>query len=1385
MLDFVEIKYKRSQNGLIIYPDFNTKKCTDIMIRGGKFYAIWDQEKKIWSTDEHDVQELVDKELWNYVKAKNFIESYDLQTMESFSSGSWLRYRKFVSNSPDIFVPLDPKVIFANDKIKKTDYSSKHLDYVLEEGPCEAYEKLVSTLYEPEERDKIEWAIGSIVAGDSIDIQKFLVFYGDPGSGKGTILKIIKKLFDPYCTTFTSKDLGSSKNQFATEPFKNNPLVAIENDGDLSKIDDNTRLNTIIAHEELPLNSKYEKIYTGKVKAMLFIGSNSPVKITDGKSGILRRLIDVNPSGTTLPAKEYENLLARTDFEKGAIAYHCLQVYKDLGKNYYMGYRPISMIYKTNAFYNFVEYYYDMFAESDGVSLVDAWNLYKAYAEETKMEYQMPMYRFREELKNYFSNFKERARINGKQVRNYYWGFRKNKFLYEYSEGDFKNTDPDSSWLNFEEQDSLFDKMFKDYPAQYDAGGERSKPATYWDACDTILEDINTKKLHWVKTPLKLICIDFDLKDEKGQKSFLLNLEAASKFPPTYAELSKSGGGIHLYYIYDGDVTNLSAVYSNDIEVKVYTGNSSLRRKLTKCNDIPIATITSGLPLKGEKKVINREAFKSEQAIRALIEKNLNKEIHANTAPSVDFIYSILEQAYAQNGLSYDVSDMRQAIMIFAMGSTHQSKKCVNLVHKMHFMSSDIEERLKAGTKLIEEPKTNYKSEDPLTFFDVEVFPNLFVVVFKTQGKIPTLLINPDTMDISKLLSMKLVGYNCRRYDNHILYGRMIGYDNYNLYLLSQNIIAGDKNSFFSQAYNISYTDVYDFCSKKQSLKKWEIELGLHHQECPYRWDEPVPEDKWDEVANYCINDVEATEAVFEENKGDFIAREILADLADMTVNDTTNSLTTRIIFGKEKHPKLIYTDLKTGERFDGDNRSLGIQDVPFPEYEWKRLDDNRFHNMYRGVDLGKGGYVYAEPGMYYNIALLDVASLHPHSIKAMNMFGEATKNFTNLMDTRLFIKHKDYDSAKKLFGGKLVKYLDDPTKAKQLSKALKIAINSVYGLTSATFENPFKDPRNVNNIVALRGALFMKTLQDEVVKRGYKVIHVKTDSIKIPIAGADKDIINFCMDFARKYGYEFEHEATYERMCLVNDAVYIAKYADKERCMKLHGYFPSANEEHFEETKQPWTATGAQFQHPYVFKYLFSKEPIEFKDMCEAKSVTTAIYLDLNESMPMMIDSKEEKEYSSLSKLILYKKGQKAFTKEIERLLRKYENFTDGELEDRFNELKAKNDSSHKYIFIGKTGLFCPVVKGAGGGWLVRQSEDGYSSVTGAKDQRWLESERVLETKRESSIDISYFRKLVDAAIENINQYGDFYEFTSDSIDIPKLSEPIVFDITSDELPF
>ena len=1343
MIDFLMISTRSTKRGVIeIYPKFIIKKSSDLMIRGGDFYAIWLEDRGLWSTDEQDALQLIDRELDRYAEEnrKNFDSSVKVLHMWDSESGmidSWHKYCQ--KQMRDSFHMLDEKLIFSNTPTNKKDYASKKLKYPLEEGTINAYDKLMSTLYSETEREKIEWAIGSIVCGDSKKLQKFMVLYGAAGTGKSTVLNIIQQLFDGYYSVFDAKALGSSSNSFALEAFKSNPLVAIQHDGDLSRIEDNTRLNSLVSHELMTVNEKFKSTYANRFKCFLFMGTNKPVKITDAKSGLIRRLIDVSPSGDKLSPKEYKTVMKQIEFELGAIAYHCQNVYL-ANPGMYDDYIPVAMLGASNDFYNFIIDSYPVFKKEDGTTLKASWEMYKTYCDEAKVPFPFSQRIFKEELKNYFRDYKDRFNLDdGTRVRSYYIGFRTEKFEEQTIS---EKEESEQKLIEFKAQPSIFDKECADCPAQYATSSET--PTSKWEKVKTKLSNIDTSKLHYVKIPENHIVIDFDIPDKDGNKSFELSLKEASKWPPTYAELSKSGQGIHLHYIYAEDPAKLSRVYDDHVEVKVFNGKSSLRRKLTKCNNLPIATINSGLPLKGEKQVINFEGVKSEKGLRTQIKRNLNKEYHPATKPSIDFIYKILEDAYASD-LHYDVTDMRNAVLAFAASSTHQADYCIKLVNKMQFKSAD----QSSGTK---------NDDAKLVFYDVEVFPNLFLVNWKIEGegKPVVRMINPTSAEIEELMRFRLVGFNCRRYDNHILYARLMGYTNEQLFSLSNRIINGSANCFFGEAYNVSYTDVYDFCSKKQSLKKWEIELGIHHQELGLPWDQPVPEEMWTKVAEYCDNDVIATEAVFNARKADFTARQILADVAGMTVNDTTNSLTTKIIFGNNRKPQdqfnyrfmgdvtpdcepwTITEDMVLYDHLGDENFTLFNKDGKpvFPGYTFEGGK-----SIYRGEEVGEGGYVYAEPGMYSNIALLDIASMHPSSIVAEELFGpEYTKRFNDILQARIAIKHNEFDKAKKMLNGALAKYLTDEAAASDLAQALKIAINSVYGLTSASFDHPFRDNRNKDNIVAKRGALFMVNLKHEVQRRGFIVAHIKTDSIKIP--DATPEIIQFVMDYGKQYGYNFEHEATYDRMCLVNDAVYIAKYKDGKHAGE-------------------WTATGTQFQVPYVFKKLFSKEPIEFEDMCETKSVTSALYLDMNEGLPDV--SELEKELERIVKR----------AKEFGVTMDLSGNSGDAELDPLVKEI-AKG---HNYHFIGKVGQFCPIKPGCGGGILLRETENkktgekGYAAATGSKGFRWLESEMVRELGKENDIDRTYYNNLVDEAVKSLSSYGDFERFVAD--------EPFVSDNT------
>ena len=1354
MLDFVKIVTSKTKDGIKVEPDFQNVDSKDLMTKGGKFYAVYNEITGLWSRNDMTVKTLVDEEtLRTCEKIRDSLSDVNVfpMLMVNNSSKKWIEWRRYSSNLPDNFKEMDSHVIFANTEVKKTDYASIRLPYAIGEGSIEAYDKIMSTLYDPEEREKLEWAIGAIISGDSRRLQKFFVLYGDKGTGKSTFLHILEDLFGDYVKAFNAKNLGSANSAFALEPFASNPLVAIEHDSDLSKIEDNTRINSIVSHEHLIVNEKNKTTYSARFNALLFVGSNQPVKITDAKSGLLRRIIDVNPSGRLLPEDEYyiladhENPNAQYKFELGAIAYHCLQVYKSKGFTYYSRYKPRNMMSQTNEFYNFILDESDFFTEnSDFCLLKTAWKRYQEYCDDSGIRKTNKML-FKNELANYFGSFKEKS--NG-----YSNVFRDFKDPYATKPKIVIGERAKATWLTFNETTSIFDQIFSDCPAQY--AKEDGSPRSRWVNVKTKLHEIDTSKLHWVKPPGKLICVDFDIKGENGEKDLNANIEAASKWPKTYAEVSKSGKAIHLYYYYEGDISELCSLYAPYIEIKAFVGDSSLRRLVTKCNREDIYTISSGLPLKVKGDMVSAKKIENEKHLRALVLKGLLKKVHPDTSSSINFIKEVTDRAY-ESGIVYDISDMEHDVLLFAMHSSNQAERCVNAVGDMHF---------KSYTALEVEPDTDDDSK--IVFFDIEIYrpdekdpvnnPGLFLICWKLRGSdTGTPMINPKPHEVEKLLGRKLAGFNNRAYDNPMCYAASLGYSNEQLYDLSNRIIA-KKEKPFAQAADLSFIDVYDMATEKMSLKKWEIKLGIAHKEMGIPWDQPAPLDRWDEIVGYCMNDVNATEAVFEARQGDYMARKIQVALVGLLhgddikvcVNDTTNTLSKRIIFGKEKHPQSEFNwrdmALPVGyERYEeykklfGDDYRFRVFDsdglpqyrdyisgevlpegwsiLPFfPGYTCEKNEKGKLVSTYLGETIGEGGRVYSVPGYYEWVWDGDISSQHPHSIIAEVLFGPRfTKIFREIVEARVAIKHKDFETAGKLLGGALKPYLSEEH-AGDLAQALKIVINSIYGLTSAKFDNEFRDSRNYDNIVAKRGALFMTLLKREVERRGAFVCHIKTDSIKIP--NASEEVKDFVIKFGREYGYEFETEDVFTKFGLFNDAAYL-------------GYSENGT----------WVTKADQFKaekQPFIFKTLFSHEPYEFKDFCETKSVTEgALYLDMNEDLGDPVDELYEKENKKLLKMIEKNAPgideQRQFCKVL------------------YDEIP----SHHNYVFIGRVGQFTPIIPGKGGGVLYRKDGDTIAAATGSKGYRWLESDHVKEYNMMDAIDMSYYQEKVDKVRDIIDK--------------------------------
>jgi hypothetical protein len=129
------------------------------------------------------------------------------------------------------------------------------------------------------------------------------------------------------------------------------------------------------------------------------------------------------------------------------------------------------------------------------------------------------------------------------------------------------------------------------------------------------------------------------------------------------------------------------------------------------------------------------------------------------------------------------------------------------------------------------------------------------------------------------------------------------------------------------------------------------------------------------------------------------------------------------------------------------------------------------------------------------------------------------------------------------------------------------------------------------------------------------------------------------------------------------------------------------------------WDAVGARFAQPYVYKTLFSREPITFEDLTETRGVKKGtIYIEMEDDV---------------------------------------------------------------MVFIGRVGVFCPM-KTSGGALYRVQGEKKYA-VTGTKNYKWLPADVVRELGKEDDIDMSYFEAAVEEALEKIAKFGDPNIFLGD----------------------
>ena len=503
-MDFLDVSVKKftSNNRTVDYevsPDFIFGDAKDLVVKGSKFYAYWNGS--FWDTKQKNLFYDIDSLLWR--KARELEDGrpglrIDVKEIRKASAGKFRLFADFCKACETSDISFNQKVLFADHKMQRRDYATTQLTYSPQEGEAVAFKELIGTLYLPKELDKILWFMGALFTNNMYKIEKFMYLYGSKGSGKGTVLKIFRMLFQEYCGTIDLK-LLTSADQFATGQIQEVPLL-IDEDTDISHIYNDTPLLKLTSHETISVNKKFKEPYDVRFIGLLITASNQRYKVRNVDSGITRRAIVVNPSGQKVSHTKYNQLMTQIKYELPYIANMAIQRFEELGFDYYDDYFDVDMAEQTDHIFDFMRT--NAIHMQHGITLKQISELYREYLEDMGWKTDGYKATIKREALRYFDTMLKDSHIDGMRVNNYFKGFRWNVAFPEGVVGTTEANDtviPDD-WLDFNYHNEVFNKLAAEYPAQLAL--RNGNPSEKWDNVVTTLSDIKTSKLHWVKVPL-------------------------------------------------------------------------------------------------------------------------------------------------------------------------------------------------------------------------------------------------------------------------------------------------------------------------------------------------------------------------------------------------------------------------------------------------------------------------------------------------------------------------------------------------------------------------------------------------------------------------------------------------------------------------------------------------------------------------------------------------------------------------------------------------------------------------------------------------------------------------------------------------------------------
>ncbi|MEB5757435.1 hypothetical protein [Mammaliicoccus sciuri] len=373
------------------------------------------------------------------------------------------------------------------------------------------------------------------------------------------------------------------------------------------------------------------------------------------------------------------------------------------------------------------------------------------------------------------------------------------------------------------------------------------------------------------------------------------------------------------------------------------------------------------------------------------------------------------------------------------------------------------------------------KDED-LLFYDIEVFKHNSFVVFKDINKKEVGLFHNDFNGVSELIKNKvLVGYNNHFYDDKILGNMLNGYTPERIKEINDEIISGNRQYYRNKEIKRTLDCFQQIDVSKPSLKRVEGNAGkmILESSVDFTIDRALSPKELLEAIDYCRYDVDMTIDIYKKRKKSYFMPKwsLVERLNNLNAEKwNTTTISANVLTDKPLRKWSSIRLHKDVNKLDHEKNIEMLNLVPEKVKElWLNKDKGAvtIEEFNCNIEFGFGGLhgVHKKKQDVKDVKLLDVTSMYPSILLNINGLGDATKTYSDILEERKQVKHKD----------------------KVLSDALKLVLNSVYGNLNNQYSLLYDT--NKQKSVCFYGQIALYDLCKRLSK-SCEIININTDGV-------------------------------------------------------------------------------------------------------------------------------------------------------------------------------------------------------------------------------------------------------------------------------------------------